>query len=418
MIPASQNFINAMERPVKELYLKIEIYDSKMNFISEITKKVSAKDIGTLSVDRTRPIRRSFSFTLDNASNEFTWGEDNLIWIDKRIKIYTGLKLPKTTCQMLIDRNVTCNDLKNKTCMELTADNSIEYIPQGVFILSEPTASHNKDGKKVTITGQDKAFLMTDKRGKFVNEQIIEKGAPISTAIKLIAQGAGETMFLFDDIDAIVPYELTYQPDDNRWKAIEELADFAKCDIYYDVNGYLRLQKYETDIDLEPVVWTYKYGDHSERFYAGNVRKMDETDLANHIRVLGGSGQTATVIYDLVVDDNDPLWKGSPYSIQKIGRILYNHNNGQPDSLITTKDEAKWRAKYELMNRLGYAEKVELSLAPNWLHDAGDVIQIEDKEDGVTGKYKINSFQLPLIPNMMSCECVKYRKVISDWNEI
>lgn len=668
MIPASNEYIQALKSPIKTAYIKLEFYNSRMDFINEFTKKVNKGDLGGISVNFDRPTRREFSFTLENTDNQFNWGETNLVWIDKRIKLYTGLKL---------------------------LNGNIEYVPQGVFILTEPIDRHNTDGKKVTINAIDKSFLLTDKRGKFINETKIETGAKITDAIKLIAKGIGETLFNFDIIDATVPYELTYQPDDNRWQAIKELSDLARCDVYYDVNGYLRLRKIEIDdFDKEPSVWRYEYGSVQEKFYAGNTRKFEETNLANHIRVLGGSGQTATVIYDLTVDEaathiyaqslitkeifqqstisnlirnnegyitlpkygvdyaktedskadfetgtltdlivtdggslqlsegkttgnrvspvfdissvnivneakiswtsDSPIntevkietrfstdggstwsvwatatnlntisgltkgldvsngrlqvrqtlitkdasinlelievkvnissaykkttgtidsivtgfdantdkatkvyinyfketpvntsisvqlsmskdngvtwdawrdvkngdtlisldqmvelqkikikykatmstsdynvtpvlksislnadipdyWKGNPYSIQKIGKATYFHNSGNPDPLITNIDDAKWRAKWELIKRLGYSEVLNLESAPVYILEAGDIIEIEDSNNNVTGKYRIKSINIPLIPDKMTCECVKFRNYLSKW---
>jgi hypothetical protein len=72
------------------------------------------------------------------------------------------------------------------------------------------------------------------------------------------------------------------------------------------VNGYLRLKKIDlNDLWLYPPTWTYTYGDISDRFYAGNMRRFDDTILSNHIRVLGGSSQYAEVLFDLKVDENE-----------------------------------------------------------------------------------------------------------------
>lgn len=394
MISASNDFYQSMISPVKEMHIKIEFYKSDMTFIEQYTKKISRSDIGTISIDKDRPIRRSFSFTLENKNNEFTWGENNLIWIDKRIKLFIGLK----------SRNGT-----------------IEYIPQGIYIMTEPTDSHNKEGKKVSITGQDKAWLMTDKRGRLTTELTIEEGTNIATAIKILAGKVGETMFNFDAVTATVPYELTYQAGDNVYSAIEELATLGKCQIFYDIYGYFRLKNIDlNEFQSLPTVWTYKVGDG---FYAGNSRKFDESNLANHIVVLGGSSQTAEVSYELEISEKSPLWKDNPYSVlnyavERIGRLTYFHNDGNPDSLIATTDDAKWRAKWEIMNRLGYAERLDLEIAPNFLHDVGDVIEVIDKENGVNGKYLIESFQIPLSPQLITCSCVKHRELITDWNFI
>lgn len=390
MIPCSNDFLATLNRPVKEMYVKFELYDNSMKFLSDITKDVTKEDTGSISVDKNRPVRRSFSFSLNNISNLYSWGEEKLIWINKRVKVLVGLKLP---------------------------NGKVEYIPQGVFILTDLSDNHTKQGKTTSLSGQDKAYLFTDKRGKFINELTIAKDTKISTAIKTIAQAGGENLFLFDTVTKTVPYELTYSSNDNRWTAMEELAKLAQCDLYYDVNGYLRLEKVETNIDLEPTVWSYKNGESGDLFYAGNVRKLDEYEMANAIRVIGASAQSTTIIYDLVVDDTKTQWKNNPYSIQKIGYILYQHNDGNADSLITTQSDAIYRARYELMKRLGYCERLDLYLAPNWLHDAGDVVEVVD-DNNVEGKYLIESFQVPIKPDLMTANCLKYRKLIENWDDI
>lgn len=391
MIHASDAFIDVQSSGVKEVYIKLEIYDSNDRFIRNIERQVTSNDLGSISVDGESPVRRNFSFSLINSDNEFDWGENELVWLDKRIKLFIGLR---------------------------TSSDFIEYVPQGYFVLTGFSDSNSLDGKIAKLTGHDKAYLMTGTRGKFVNEQIIEEETDIVTAIKIIAGGVGETQFLFDDVDKEVPYELTYSSSDNRWNAIEELANLAECEIFYDVNGYLRLRKIILDLDSEPVVWTYINGARDERYYAGHIRTMDEHELANHIRVVGGSSQTETVIYDLIVDEEDDLWKDSPFSIQKIGTILYQHNNGAPDGVILTRDECKWRAKWELMKRLGYAERVNVDIAPNWLHDAGDVIYVEDKNNNVADKFIVQSFSLPIQPELVDLSTVRYRKVIENWDFI
>lgn len=392
MINASADYITALKTPIKEAYLKFEFYDYKMNYINEFTKQITESDLGQISVDSSRPVRRNFNFSLVNKNQEFTFGEDRLLWIDKRVKVYTGLKI----------RNGT-----------------IEYIPQGVFILSEPSDQHTSDGKLTQVSGQDKAYLMTGSRGKFKFETTIEAGAKITDTIKLLAVKVGETQFNFDDVTDTVPYTLTYQPNDNIYTAIEELAALAKCEIYYDVYGFLRLKRINlNELDQQPVVWSYKYGDPNERFYAGNVRRMDESLLANHIYVLGGSGQTATCKYELIVTESDPLWRDSPYSVERIGNIMYFYNDGNPSSLLTTDDECKWRAKYELMQRLGYSERLTLNISPNYLHDVYDVIEIEDNENNVSGRYVLQSFNIPLRAELMTCECSKFKRVISNWDFI
>ncbi len=55
-------------------------------------------------------------------------------------------------------------------------ENVIEYVPLGVYILTDLRDTHNlSDGKKCFITGMDKAYLMNDKYGKLKNPNEIIK---------------------------------------------------------------------------------------------------------------------------------------------------------------------------------------------------------------------------------------------------
>lgn len=388
MIPYSDAFKSALLSPTKELFVKMELYDSSMNYIDEISKQVTKNDVGSISVDRTRPIRRNFNFSLFNDDGQYTWGENSKIWIDKRVKVYTGLKL---------------------------YDGTIEYIPQGVFILTEPQDTHTPTSKIVTLNGQDKAYLYNDKRGKILNTLTIAAGTPITTAIKTVI--TGETLFNFDNVTDTVPYDLTYNPTDNIWKCITDLANFAKCDIYYDVNGYLRLRKIDdlNDYQNEATVWSFSIGD---MFYAGNVRKFDETQTYNHFVAIGGGTSTQIVRDEIVITDSDPKWAGSPYTIEKIGKITYFHNGGNADPVLVTVSDCHFRNKFSLMSYLGYSETVELSIAPLYILDASDVIEVDDGENSVSGRYMINKFDIPLKPQLVTVECAKQVNVVSDWSTI
>lgn len=265
--------------------MKFSLYDYQGNFITDLDKQVTSEDIGKITIDVTRPVRRSFYFKMTKDDPKFSWGDSasNLIWIDKQVRISIGLMLPNGT---------------------------IEYVPQGVFIISQPSDTHTLQYKKrLHVNGQDKMCLYTGNRGKFANQITIAKGTNIATAIKTIMTTTGnETMFNFDNVTATLPYDVTYEANKTAYEAIKQLADVAICDIYYDVYGYLRLKQINLDeVAQYPPVWSFNYGDPSETLYAGNERTLDETQMANHIKVVGGSAQTSTVSYEIIVDENVPF---------------------------------------------------------------------------------------------------------------
>jgi hypothetical protein len=88
------------------------------------------------------------------------------------------------------------------------------------------------------------------------------------------------------------------------------------------------------------------------------------------------------------------------------------------DSLLSTVEECHWRNKYELMNKLGYSEVVSMNIAPLFVLDASDIINVEDSENGVTGRYMINRFDIPLKAQLVTVECSKEVPVVSDWSAI
>jgi hypothetical protein len=390
MIPYSDKFKKAMLSPNKIFHVRIELYDNNLNFIKDITKYVTKNDVGSISADRSRSVRRSFSFSLNNSSGQFTWGKENLIWIDKKLKLFVGLQL---------------------------SDGTVEFLPQGVFALTQPQDSHLLSGSIVTVEGHDLTYFLTEGNSPFVNEMVIAEGLNCGQAIKIIAQDAGVTNFLFDDITDTIPYELTYNMASDRWQAMTEIATLCKSEVFFDTNGFLRLRSVSDINDLmnESAVWKFYIGDG---FYSGNVRKIDSEKTANHIRVIGGGSQTETIIYDLVVDETNPIWKDNPYSIQKIGRKLYFHNDGNADNLITDNDTAKYRAKYELMNRLSYVERVSLNTAPIYFLEPSDIIEVVDQSNNINGRYRIESLQIPLRPETMTIELSKEERLIEDWNFI
>jgi len=206
MINCTQALIDKIKSGRFVTTCKVEILDSNENLIEEITDYILD---GSISVDKDRDIRRNFTLTLDNPSNKFTPGEGNLIWLDKRIKIYIGIKLTSSTW---------------------------EYIPQGVFIFNSPKANSKPGERKAVLNGTDK---MAGWR-KITTVLTIEAGVNIATAIRAVLNGV-ETNFNFDDCTEVTPCSLTYQPGTEVKKIVKELADFITWDIGYNVYGVIKI---------------------------------------------------------------------------------------------------------------------------------------------------------------------------------
>ncbi len=367
MINCTQTLIDKLKSGRFKTNCKIEILDSNENLIEEITNYIIE---GSISVDKDRDIRRNFTLTLDNPNNKFTPGENNLVWLDKRIRIYIGVNL---------------------------SGNTWEYIPQGVFVFNSPKATSKPGLRQVVLNGTDKMGSWK----KITTVLTIEAGVDIPTAIRAVLNGV-ETNFNFDDCTEVTPYSLTYQPGTEVKKIVKELADFITWDIAYNVYGELRFKPHPSNINQVASVWTYQAENYT--LYAGSEKTIDDSELFNHIFVIGASSQNATVSAE--AKDEDP---NSPTSIPVIGDRLFLYNNGTADSLITTVELAQARADYELRKRMQYIEKQSIDMVSNFLHEEGDVITLVDSYTETDDKYELLKFDIPLKIDMMTAEAWKVR---------
>jgi hypothetical protein len=292
--------------------------------------------------------------------------------------------------QVLSTSNPLITPTINSTTVQVSSNISmeqVEWLPQGVFPCTSPIASSAPDKNEVTLQGPDKMSFL----GTTTDNLTIAKGTDIATAIKTVLNGI-ETKFLLDDTSGLqtVPYDMTWPIGTDYAKVISDLASILTWEIYYDVNGYLRLHA-PIDPVTTPPMFTIDTTMPGFNVWAGADREMDDSQLANYIVVYGGGTQTGFVSY--IMQDDDP---NSPTSIQRIGKRPYVHNNGNPDPVIVTTDLARYRAEYEYKKRLQIVEKLNFNMFPMPFMEQDDVYQIEDPRNGTTGKYQVVNFTIPL----------------------
>ena len=369
----SEAYKAKMFAPEVTIYSRIELLDKNEVPIERIDSRV--RD-GHISVDGNADVQRTFSITLANRANRFTWGPRNLIWLDKRIKLYIGLETPS----------------------------GIEYAPQGVFILDDPIVDSQTG--TVTLQGGDKAKLFDgDTVGRLLYTTKIKAGTPVDQAIMQLARDGGEDRFAFEQCPITVPYDVTYQAGQPRLEAIKKLAEFGMMRWGYDTNGYQRLRA-KTDPSNSPSVQTYSTRDRRTT-YAGGQKSLVTREVFNVVVVIGGSAQTGIV--RSVKRNDDP---NHPLSTAKIGERIFFYNGGSPDPLITTQTLADNRAQWELDRCMRYIEKHRFTLVPNYLHEPFDVITIIDDGHQTNDRFELVSFDLPLGPGKSNAEAWRFGEVV------
>ena len=232
--------------------------------------------------------------------------------------------------------------------------------------------------------------------------------------------------------------------------------------------NYYNYDKYEIPV---PVI-TFKDKLEGNNVYAGSHSQFIEYDLANHTQALGGAtyqpipcvaefalrtdglhmkekgmrinkrGRPRPVNRDVIYNadtnieelyENDknkdqilldyptpPAFASmvepplSNFAIERIGDMIYHHNNAAYDPIIFYTYEAKNRALWEMKKRLAYAEQVMVTIAPYYLLRPYDIIRIEDTLLNLSDNYEIRGLEIPLNGEAMQLTVHKIRGAVLD----
>ena len=109
------------------------------------------------------------------------------------------------------------------------------------------------------------------------------------------------------EIRNMLPHDLNYGAGQNKWLAVNELANLLDCYAYYNEFGQFMLEKrkfpkerhsadfpYDAYEVLQPII-TYRDTDVFNNLYAGADDLFEEHELSNHIQVVGGSTSTSVM---------------------------------------------------------------------------------------------------------------------------
>lgn len=109
----------------------------------------------------------------------------------------------------------------------------------------------------------------------------------------------------------------------------------------------------------------------------------------------------------------------SNFTVEKIGDYIYQHNQGQSDSLLKWTWELMNRVIFELKKHLSYSQKFSFQIKPYYGLDCHDIIKIHDRlldivgtglEKGTGERFKIETISIPLNGNYMSITATREYK--------
>jgi hypothetical protein len=219
-------YLAELHKPMRKMYVKMEILSHYEGAIGEITSDLSSTD-GSITINKEQGCRRSCSLSIIDRSGKYIPQKNSSFWYNRKFKIFIGLQV----------------------------DENIYWFPQGVFV----TKSANSNGRRLNVEGVDKyGFLdgtlnarmcLVEYQASVTNSK---KGTNIATLIKdTLMLDLGNNIPL-DPVEPIIDpifYNVTLYDDivvdegGYLGEIFDKIAEMYGANIYYDVNGRLRMER-------------------------------------------------------------------------------------------------------------------------------------------------------------------------------
>lgn len=341
----TENYIKLLKHRLYDVTLKFEILDWSEKVIEEITYDIKSDNIGKISANYKQGARRTISFSLYDYSGKYKPSEDSPFQTYKKFKVYLGIK----------------------------DNNDIYWWSQGIFIAK--SVSYNN--RVLDVEGVDKFGVFTDALDfcKLQETYVIPRGTNVKGIISDILMLESKKMTVYDNIEPIIdlkyinatlPYDIKKEIGSYIGDILIEIATSMNADIYYDMNGHLRLTPNK---DGKYMYYQPQY--HYEKDDLIGFTNSIDISNAKNIFTVYGYDELEKLHQYTAINDN-PL---SP-----IRQSLLGDKPAEPEEndMCTNEDTCYDYANYLLKQNSVYtlSSKLESHIIPNL--DVDNVVAVTD----------------------------------------
>ena len=223
----------------QEVFLKIELLNSNFKVLESVEGKTLTDSFSQTNDSNQR---RSYSFTIVVTDSSFLIGKDKKIWLDKRLRIYYGIKSLRTHTPV--------------------------WYKLGVFAYINASYNYNTSAKELSLTCADLMSLydgtLNGKLSGYGSSNTdstiaatglkIPAGEDIRQSVIALIKDAEIKNYIVEDIGKEIPYDLEFSTGVTYcdvWKEICELYD--SWEFFFDVDGTFVWRKIPTCFD-DPVI--------------------------------------------------------------------------------------------------------------------------------------------------------------------
>lgn len=381
-------YLAELHKPMRKMYVKMEILSHYEGAIGEITSDLSSTD-GSININKEQGCRRSCSLSIIDRSGKYLPQKDSPFWYNRKFKIFIGLQVGE----------------------------DIRWFPQGVFV----TKSANSNGRRLNVEGVDKyGFLdgtlntrmcLVEYQASVTNSK---KGTNIATLIKnTLMLDLGNDIPL-DPVEPIIDpifYNATLYDDividegGYLGEIFDKIAEMYGANIYYDVNGRLRMER----------VFNYNlpswYRHLSPQFELSEI-EITETDIDYTYNYDGVNIITVTTdnssgeIYSYTAKNENPQ---SPVNINAVG---YKGLDGGTyyiplgdTSEESGEEKCRQQAEYMLLQHTCMSTGISFNLPITPHLNVDNTIRVSNDYYNFDKQlFVINSITMPLSASEMSIE--------------
>jgi hypothetical protein len=282
-------------------------------------------------------------------------------------------------------------------------DGTEEYVPLGVFVITEVSIQDTNEGVSIKLAGEDRSIRIA--RAKWTEPYQLSDGSLESALTDLIKNRYPDAELAFPTTNVSINQVILGSENSNDpWKDAVEIAELVGFDLFFDQNGVVRMQQFPT-LDGSVVSALYVEGAgttitsldrmiSTKQTFNGVIYTIEGSDVVLPIRVEAWDEDTSSPTYRFGVFGEVPIFVET--------------------SLLATEAEAL-KAAYSLLNiYIGKQEQITFSSLVDPSLDVQDVIYVKSNGAKVDRLVIIDSLDIPLnTQNEMSANARTVRIVAS-----
>lgn len=264
-------------------------------------------------------------------------------------------------------------------------DGTREYVPLGVFVITDINIEDRNDGVSIELQGQDRALRIS--RNKWTEPYQMQSGSLESSINALLKDRYSDVVTNFPTTNVTIQQViLGTETSNDPWKDAVEICELGGYDLFFDVNGIATMRQFPS-IDGSPVVALFEEDNNTtilslsrdistRSTYNGIIYTIEGSEVATPIRV--------------EIWDEDPASPTYRYGVFGEAPAFIT------TSILATQAEAIQAGTILLNKYIGAQEQINFNALVDPTLDINDVVYVKTNGAKVDRLVILDKITIPL----------------------